>query len=126
MALLGCSCSAVVLLGASALVPAGPGPPGAIDTTELILAKVEMAIEMHAHRHGGAYPSTSAGLSELAHFFTQGEVPSDGWGNELAYASPCSHGDHAYEVISWGADGRPGGHGADADIHTWQLDGGQR
>lgn len=42
-------------------------------------------------------------------------MPEDPWGNRFEYASPGSAG-QKYEVVSYGADGRPGGDGEDADI----------
>jgi general secretion pathway protein G len=45
-------------------------------------------------------------------------VPTDPWGNAFAYESPSEHGDYA--IISYGADGRPGGEDEDTDIVSWQ------
>ena len=42
-------------------------------------------------------------------------MPEDPWGHRFEYASPGSAG-QKYEVISYGADGRPGGEGENADI----------
>jgi len=46
------------------------------------------------------------------------EIPLDPWQNEYVYRSPGEHGD--YDIISYGADGRPGGEGEDADIVNWK------
>jgi general secretion pathway protein G len=42
-------------------------------------------------------------------------VPSDPWGNPYQYA-PQASGTQAYTLYSYGADGKPGGEGQDADI----------
>jgi general secretion pathway protein G len=36
------------------------------------------------------------------------------------YLSPGLHGD--YDIISYGADGAPGGEGIDADINSWDIE----
>ncbi len=76
------------------------------------------------------YPSNEQGLSALV---TQPTIeplvqnwksyldrlPSDPWGRTYLYLSPGVHGE--IDVFSLGADGNPGGEGADADIGSWQL-----
>ena len=42
-------------------------------------------------------------------------VPSDPWGKPYQYA-PQASGDQPYTLYSFGADGKPGGEGQDADI----------
>jgi general secretion pathway protein G len=44
-------------------------------------------------------------------------IPLDPWGHPYVYRCPGEHGD--YDIISYGADGRPGGEGEDADIVSW-------
>ncbi len=46
-------------------------------------------------------------------------LPKDPWGNGYQYRSPGVHGE--VEVFSFGADGKPGGEGGDADIGSWML-----
>ena len=46
------------------------------------------------------------------------DIPLDPWGHPYIYRSPGEHGD--YDIISYGADGRPGGDGEDADIVSWR------
>lgn len=80
-----------------------------------------------------AYPTTEQGLRALvqrpasqpvpANWASGGyidRVPRDPWGNEYQYLSPGVHG--PFDLFSYGADGRPGGTGTDADIGNWQLD----
>ncbi|KWK55770.1 type II secretion system protein GspG [Burkholderia stagnalis] len=45
-------------------------------------------------------------------------LPNDPWGNAYQYLSPGTHG--AIDVFSYGADGKAGGDGNDADIGSWQ------
>ena len=42
----------------------------------------------------------------------------DPWGNDLELRRPGEHG--PFDIISYGADGRPGGEGDDADIFSWE------
>lgn len=83
----------------------------------------------------GAYPTTGQGLRALVEqpaggripaawreggYLERGRVPLDPWGNEYVYISPGVHGD--YDLVSYGADGRPGGEGANADVNSWESD----
>jgi general secretion pathway protein G len=45
-------------------------------------------------------------------------LPADPWGHPYQYAAPGRRG--AYDIYSFGADGREGGEGNDADIGNWQ------
>jgi general secretion pathway protein G len=75
----------------------------------------------------GRYPTTEQGLQALREKpdevekwdgpYLKKAVPADPWGNPFAYESPSEHGDYA--IISYGADGRPGGEDVDTDIVSW-------
>lgn len=43
-------------------------------------------------------------------------VPMDPWGNAYVYKSPGDQGSDSFTIVSYGADGAPGGTGDDADI----------
>lgn len=45
-------------------------------------------------------------------------LPKDPWGNEYQYLNPGTHGSEV-EIFSFGADGRQGGEGIEADIGSW-------
>jgi general secretion pathway protein G len=45
-------------------------------------------------------------------------LPNDPWGNPYQYLNPGVHGE--IDVFSYGADGKPGGEGNDADIGSWE------
>jgi general secretion pathway protein G len=80
----------------------------------------------------GFYPSTEQGLEALIKEPSTGRIPNnykeggylekkrispDPWGNPYVYLSPGMEED--YDIISYGADGVPGGEGYDADITNW-------
>ncbi|HIC85990.1 MAG TPA: type II secretion system protein GspG [Desulfobacterales bacterium] len=75
----------------------------------------------------GKYPTTEQGLEALRRKpdgvenwdgpYLPKEIPLDPWGHPYIYRCPGEHGD--YDIISYGADGRPGGSGEDADIVNW-------
>ena len=73
----------------------------------------------------GRYPTNDEGLNilrEKTEKLTEAlltRAPVDPWGNPYQYNSPGREG--PYEVITFGADGRPGGDGAEKDIGSWEL-----
>lgn len=78
-----------------------------------------------------AYPSTEQGLMALVARpggeppapnwrpggYLQGGLPKDPWGRDYLYLAPGRNGD--FDVYTLGADGRPGGEGANADLGNW-------
>jgi general secretion pathway protein G len=46
------------------------------------------------------------------------KLPNDPWGNPYGYLNPGLRGE--VDVLSYGADGQPGGEGKSADIGSWQ------
>ncbi len=75
------------------------------------------------------YPSTEQGLQALVQRPTLEPVPPhwrpyldklprDPWGQNYVYAQPGSRGE--VDVLSYGADGKPGGEGKNADVGNWQ------
>ena len=87
--------------------------------TGIQIKKIEDVLMTHAASHRGKFPTTSEGLDAVKKKFPNNEVPVDAWGNSFQYFSPGTHGDHAYEIISLGKDGREGGEDANADITSW-------
>lgn len=51
--------------------------------------------------------------------YLERELPLDPWGRPYIYHYPSEQGDEP-EIISYGADGQPGGSGGDADIVSWK------
>lgn len=81
----------------------------------------------------GFYPTTEQGLETLitmpntepipnnyneGGYLKKKELPKDPWGRSFIYHSPGEHGND-YELMSYGADGREGGEGKNADIKSW-------
>jgi general secretion pathway protein G len=76
----------------------------------------------------GRYPTTAQGLEALRERpdgndkwdgpYLRKELPVDPWGNPYVYESPSEHGEFA--IVSYGADGTPGGEGIDMDIVSWK------
>jgi general secretion pathway protein G len=77
----------------------------------------------------GRYPTTQEGLQALitapagmtnwnGPYWKKSTLPKDPWTNEYKYASPGQHG--AYDLWSYGADGKEGGEGNDKDITSWE------
>jgi general secretion pathway protein G len=75
------------------------------------------------------YPSQDQGLQALVAKPTAGppapnwkpyldKLPQDPWGQPYQYLVPGLKGE--VDVFSWGADGKAGGSGRDADIGSWQ------
>lgn len=80
----------------------------------------------------GRYPSTAQGLAALRERptidppanwrepYLRKAVPDDPWGRPYVYVSPGRENPTAFDLLSYGADGRPGGSGPDADILSWK------
>lgn len=98
------------------------------------IESIETALKLY-HLDNGIYPSTEQGLQALVEppsvgniprrwrdggYLERGRIPKDPWGNDYVYLSPGLHGD--FDLMSFGADGQPGGEGADADIYNWESD----
>ncbi|WP_267895621.1 type II secretion system major pseudopilin GspG [Pseudomonas mangrovi] len=79
-----------------------------------------------------SYPSTQQGLEALVkkpsgnpaakNWNKDGylkRVPVDPWGNDYQYLSPGTRG--AFDLYSFGADGKQGGTDLNADIGNWDL-----
>jgi general secretion pathway protein G len=63
----------------------------------------------------GRQPDNREGLQVLVPEFVK-SLPKDPWGNPYVYVQPGKNGVGTFDIISYGADGREGGTGADADI----------
>ena len=69
-----------------------------------------------------ALTSPPAGLARPERYREGGYIrrlPEDPWGNAYQYRRPSAHGGQ-FDVFSFGADGKEGGEGNDADIGNWQ------
>jgi general secretion pathway protein G len=76
----------------------------------------------------GRYPTSDEGLQALRQKpgglerwdgpYLKKDLPLDPWSKPYAYRSPGEHG--PYEIVSYGADGTPGGEGDNRDITSWE------
>lgn len=123
----------VVILGilASLVVPKLMDRPEQARRTqaEVQIKGIEDALELFK-LDNGFYPSSEQGLSALVTAPTTGrqvrsyreggyvkKLPQDPWGNPYVYLCPGIHG--PFDLVSYGADGAPGGEGKDADVVNW-------
>ncbi|HZQ62747.1 MAG TPA: type II secretion system major pseudopilin GspG [Casimicrobiaceae bacterium] len=125
----------IVILGilAALVVPRVLERP---DEARAVAARNDVAAIMQALKlyrlDNQRYPTTEQGLQALVARPTTDPVPmnwkpngylerlpNDPWGHPYQYLNPGLHGE--IDVFSLGADGKPGGSGADADIGSWQL-----
>lgn len=93
-----------------------------VEATRAQIKNIEQALKLYRLQHH-RYPSSSEGLQALVQADANGKryldrLPKDGWGNDFVYLSPGVHGE--FDILSYGADGRPGGSGFDADIGNWE------
>ena len=80
----------------------------------------------------GTYPVTQQGLVALwekptvepppnwRSAYLRKPVPLDPWGHPYVYLFPGGQNPQGYDLLSLGADGKPGGEGEDADIVSWK------
>ena len=82
----------------------------------------------------GDFPTTEQGLKALVSppeeegqghwkkggYLDKKSVPKDPWGRDFIYLSPGTQGD--FDIISYGADGVPGGEDKNKDIKSWEIE----
>jgi general secretion pathway protein G len=76
----------------------------------------------------GRYPTSDEGLEALRAKpgslerwdgpYLKKDLPVDPWNKPYAYRSPGEHG--PFDIVSYGADGTPGGEGDNRDITSWE------
>jgi general secretion pathway protein G len=112
---------------------------GRTDDARAVKAKVDIAAletSLKMFRlDNGFYPTTEQGLIALIEkpssepvppkwsengYLDKKKLPKDPWGREYLYLSPGVNGD--YDILSYGADGAPGGDGKNKDINNWDLE----
>ncbi len=124
----------IVVLAIIALIAALVGPRmfAQFDKSKVTAARVQvkqLASAVETMRLDiGRYPTAAEGLALLntapqgavANWsgpYLAGGVPKDPWGHDYAYTPPSGEGTEP-KVVSYGADGRPGGSGNAADIES--------
>lgn len=98
------------------------------------IESIETALKLYK-LDNGSYPSTEQGLQALVEapsvgqlpkawrdggYLEKGRVPKDPWDNEFVYLSPGANSD--FDLISYGADGEPGGEDKDKDVNNWEVE----
>ena len=98
------------------------------------IESIETALKLYK-LDNGSYPSTEQGLEALVEapsvgqlprawrdggYLEKGRVPKDPWENEFIYLSPGANSD--FDLISYGADGEPGGEDVNEDVNNWELE----
>lgn len=101
------------------------------DQARAVAARQDIGTLMQALKlyrlDNGRYPANDQGLQALRGTNPPGQpsggrtyldhLPSDPWGTPYQYLNPGVHGE--IDVFSFGADGRAGGEGNNADIGSW-------
>jgi general secretion pathway protein G len=125
----------IVILGvlAALVVPRVLDRP---DEARRVAARTDIAAIMQALKlyrlDNQRYPTTEQGLAALVTRPDQPPVPSnwkpggyleklpvDPWGRPYQYLNPGLKGE--LDVMTYGADGQPGGTGIDGDLGSWDL-----
>ena len=128
----------IVILGilAGLIVPRIMGRP---EEAKQLKAKIqieslETALKLY-RLDTGMYPDTEQGLQALIEspttgalpknwrkggYLEKGKLPKDPWKNDFVYLSPGVH--DVYDIISYGADGIPGGEDKNKDINSWEIE----
>jgi general secretion pathway protein G len=106
----------------------GRGEKAKADAAKIEMGQIGQALDLYK-LETGRYPTTQEGLQALVSaptgvtnwngpYWKKSTMPRDPWGNEYRYASPGQAG--AFDIVSYGADGREGGEGTNKDISSAQ------
>ena len=111
----------VVILGilGAVVVPQLMDKP---DKARLVKAKqdilaIESALDLYKLDKFN-YPTTEQGLEVLQPKYIK-IINKDPWDRAYLYLSPGEHG--AVDIFTYGADGKKGGEGMDADMGNWAI-----
>jgi general secretion pathway protein G len=105
----------------------GRGEKAKADAAKIEIGQIGQTLDLFK-LEVGRYPTSQEGLQALISappgvnnwngpYWKKNEIPKDPWGNEYKYATPGQHG--AYDLLSYGADGKEGGEGPNKDINNW-------
>jgi len=128
----------IIILGILAMYVA-PKLMGRPEEAKQVRAKMDIAALETALKlyklDNGIYPGTEQGLLALVQkpeagvipkkwrqggYLEKNKVPKDPWGNDYVYLSPGLKGD--FDIISYGADGVPGGENENKDLNNWDTE----
>jgi general secretion pathway protein G len=107
----------------------GKGEKAKADAAKIEIGQISQTLDLYK-LETGRYPTTQEGLQALISapagvanwngpYWKKQAVPKDPWGNEYRYAAPGPN-NTAYEIMSYGADGKEGGEGPNKDITSAQ------
>lgn len=125
----------VIIIGILAAIVA-PNVIGRVDdarvtTARSVISTIESAMKLY-RLDNFSYPRTEDGIEALitrpsdqtARNWKAGgyleRLPKDPWGTPYQYLNPGNHG--TLDIYSFGADGKPGGDGFNADIGNWDSE----
>jgi general secretion pathway protein G len=106
----------------------GRGEKAKADAAKIEIGQIGQSLDLYK-LETGRYPTTQEGLQALISaptgvtnwngpYWKRSTLPKDPWGNDYRYVSPGQAG--AYDIVSYGADGREGGEGVSKDISSAQ------
>jgi len=98
------------------------------DAARLQIEDFGAALDLY-YLDNGRYPATAEGLAALTQapaglgtwdgpYLRKSAIPKDPWGREYQYRYPGEHA--AFDIVSLGADGMPGGEGDARDLLSWE------
>jgi general secretion pathway protein G len=105
----------------------GQGEKAKAKAAKIEIGQISQTLDLYK-LEVGRYPTSQEGLQALitspagvtnwnGPYWKKETLPKDPWGNEYKYIFPGQHG--AYDIVSYGADGKEGGDGVDKDITSW-------
>ena len=104
-----------------------------VRTAKVNISAISQALEQYA-LDAYDYPTEQQGLEALISkpesmpsgssyrtggYLQKSSIPLDPWGRPFIYKRPGSKSGRAYDLFSYGADGKEGGEELDADIGNW-------
>lgn len=115
----------LLIVLATVIIPRYLGTSGSrVSKTQSGLRVLGDALERY-HLDVGSFPSTQGGLAALASApagtpkwhgpYVRQQIPTDEWGRPFIYELVSKA---KYRLISYGADGKPGGAGYDEDLEN--------
>lgn len=106
----------------------GRGEKAKADAAKIEIGQIAQALDLYK-LETGRYPTTQEGLQALVSappgvpnwngpYWKKQSLPKDPWGNEYRYAAPGQAA--AFDIVSFGADGKEGGEGVNRDVTAAQ------
>lgn len=126
----------IIVLGMLAAL-VGPRILGRVSEAKGATARTQielLGVALDSYRlDNGSYPTSEQGLAALNEKpareplpqnwrgpYLRKVIPLDPWGRPYVYRSPGESNPSAYDLLTLGRDGQPGGTEEDADIVSWK------